>query len=126
MSSTYTTRLRLEKQGSGENASTWGDKLNESVIDLVDSAVGAVTSISLAGVGTAYTVSSADGVGDEARSAVLYFHGSVSTAVSITIPAVEKTYIVGNLTGGGFGIKIKPAGGKRRNNSFRADYSHIY
>ena len=34
MSSSYTTRLRLEKQGSGENASTWGDKLNDSVIDL--------------------------------------------------------------------------------------------
>jgi len=111
MSSTYTTRIRLEKQGSGENASTWGDKLNESVIDLVDSAVGAVTSISLAGVGTAYTVSSADGVSDEARSAVLYFHGSVSTAVSITIPAVEKSYIIGNNTTGGFGVKIKPAGG---------------
>ncbi len=111
MSSTYTTRIRLEKQGSGENASTWGDKLNESVIDLVDSAVGAVTSISLAGVGDAYTVSSADGVSDEARSAVLYFHGSVSTAVSITIPAVEKSYIIGNLTSGGFGIQIKPAGG---------------
>ena len=71
MSSTYTTRLRLEKQGSGENASTWGDKLNESVIDLVDSAVGAVTSVDLSGVGTAFTVSTADGVSDQARSALL-------------------------------------------------------
>ena len=74
MASTFTTRIRLEKQGSGENASTWGDKLNDAVIDLVDSAVGAVTSIDLGGVGTAYTVSTGDGVADEARSAVLYFH----------------------------------------------------
>ena len=111
MSSTYTTRLRLEKQGSGENASTWGDKLNESVIDLVDSAVGAVTSVDLSGVGTAFTVSTADGVSDQARSAVLYFHGSCSTAVSITVPAVQKTYILDNQTSGGFDLKLKPTGG---------------
>ena len=111
MASTFTTRIRLEKQGSGENASTWGDKLNDAVIDLVDSAVGAVTSIDLAGVGTAYTVSTADGVADEARSAVLYFHGSCSTAVSITVPAVQKTYLIDNQTAGGFSIKLKPAGG---------------
>ena len=111
MSSSYTTRLRLEKQGSGENASTWGDKLNDSVIDLVDSAVGAVTSIDLSGVGTAFTVSTADGVSDQARSAVLYFHGSCSTAVSITVPAVQKTYIFDNQTSGGFSLKLKPAGG---------------
>jgi len=111
MASTFTTRIRLEKQGSGENASTWGDKLNDAVIDLVDSAVGAVTSIDLGGVGNAYTVSTGDGVADEARSAVLYFHGSCSTAVSITIPAVQKTYILDNQTSGGFSIKLKPAGG---------------
>ena len=111
MSSTYTTRLRLEKQGSGENASTWGTKLNDAVIDLVDSAVGAITSIDLSGVGTAFTVSTADGALDQARSAVLYFHGSVSTVVSITVPAVEKVYILGNLTSGGHALMLKPAGG---------------
>ena len=111
MATSYTTRIRLAKQGSGENASTWGDILNDEVIDLVDSAVGAVTSIDLAGVGNAYTVSSADGVSDQARSAVLYFHGSCSTAVSITVPAVEKTYIFDNQTSGGFDLKLKPAGG---------------
>jgi len=111
MSSTYTSILRLEKQGSGENASTWGEKLNDSVIDLVDSAVGAVTSIDLSGVGTAFTVSTADGAADQARSAVLYFHGSVSTAVSITVPAVDKTYIFSNRTAGGHDLKLKPAGG---------------
>ena len=111
MATSYTTRIRLAKQGSGENASTWGDILNDEVIDLLDSAVGAVTSIDLAGVGNAYTVSSGDGVPDEARSAVLYFYGSCSTAVSITVPAVQKTYIFDNQTSGGFDLKLKPAGG---------------
>ena len=35
MASTYTTRLRLEKQGTGENANTWGDKTNDT-FDLID------------------------------------------------------------------------------------------
>ena len=38
MPSTYTTRLRLEKQADGENIGTWGDVLNEQLIDLLDDA----------------------------------------------------------------------------------------
>ena len=38
MASTYTTRLRLEKQGTGENANTWGDKTNDT-FDLLDEAI---------------------------------------------------------------------------------------
>ena len=34
MASTYTTRLRLEKQATGENANTWGDKTNSN-FDLI-------------------------------------------------------------------------------------------
>ncbi len=37
MASTYTSRLRLELQGNGENPNTWGQKLNQSVIELIDS-----------------------------------------------------------------------------------------
>jgi hypothetical protein len=114
MSSSYTTRLRLEKQGAGENATTWGTILNTAALDLVDAAVGAVTTIDLAGEG-AYTVSSAEGVPDEARSAVLYFTGSCSADVVITVPAVQKVYIVDNETtadgSDAWAVNIKPVGG---------------
>ena len=114
MASSYTTRLRLEKQGTGENATTWGSKLNTATIDLIDAAVGAVTTIDLAGVG-AYTVSSAEGAADEARSAVLYFTGSCSADVVITVPAVQKFYIIDNETtadgSDAWAVNIKPVGG---------------
>ena len=114
MSSSYTTRLRLEKQGAGENATTWGTILNTAAIDLVDAAVGAVTTIDLAGEG-AYTVSSAEGAPDEARSAVLYFTGSCSADVVITVPAVQKVYIIDNETvadgSDAWAVNIKPVGG---------------
>lgn len=47
MASTYTTRIRLEKQGDGENPNSWGDILNQNVIDLVDSVVAAYTTVSI-------------------------------------------------------------------------------
>ena len=38
MASTFTTRLRLEKQATGENANTWGDKTNTN-FDLIDESI---------------------------------------------------------------------------------------
>ena len=39
MASTFTSRIRLEKQGDGENPNSWGLILNQNVIDMVDEAV---------------------------------------------------------------------------------------
>ena len=39
MASTYTTRIGLEKQGDGENPNTWGLRLNQNVIDLIDEGI---------------------------------------------------------------------------------------
>ena len=110
MASSYSSRLRLEKQGDGENATTWGTKLN-TLIDLVDTAISGVTSINVGGLGSPYTVSSANGVSDEARSSVLYIHGSCSAAVSIVVPAVEKVYVIDNATSGSQDLVLEPTGG---------------
>ena len=47
MASSYTSRIRLTKQGDGENPNTWGTILNNQVIDLVDDAVAAYTTTSI-------------------------------------------------------------------------------
>ena len=39
MASTYTTRIRLEKQGDGENPNSWGAILNQNVIELSGTSV---------------------------------------------------------------------------------------
>ena len=46
MSSTYTTNLRLTKQGDGDNPNTWGEVLN-NVISLVDQAVASDANMAL-------------------------------------------------------------------------------
>jgi len=105
MPSTYTTRLRLEKQADGENANTWGDRLNQQVIDMVDEAVGGVVVVSTTGATTTLTTN--DGAADQARNAVLRIEGTLGSNATIEIPTVEKTYIVDNQTSGAYTVKLK-------------------
>ena len=90
MASTYTTRIRLEKQGDGENPNSWGDILNQNVIDLVDSAVAAYTTVSIS-VGDV-TLTTNDGSLDQARSAFIEFVGELTTSINVIIPGVSKGY----------------------------------
>ena len=90
MASTYTTRIRLEKQGDGENPNSWGDILNQNVIDLVDSAVAAYTTVSISAGDVTLTTN--DGSSDQARSAFLEFVGELTTSINIIIPGVSKGY----------------------------------
>ena len=90
MASTYTTRIRLEKQGDGENPNSWGDILNQNVIDLVDSAVAAYTTVSIS-VGDV-TLTTNDGSSDQARSAFLEFVGELTTSINVIVPGVSKGY----------------------------------
>jgi len=100
MPSTYTSRIRLEQQADGENPNSWGDILNQNVIDMVDDAVGAYVTIGSTGVqlvnDTALTTN--NGATDEARSASLELQGYVvsASAANIILPAVGKTYVVHN------------------------------
>jgi hypothetical protein len=94
MPSTATTRLRLEKQGAGENSNTWGTKLN-TLFDLLDHAVAGITSFTLSG---SKTLSSNNYAADEARGLILNI--TSGTGGTVTIPNSEKAYLVRNATSG--------------------------
>ena len=47
MASTFTSRIRLNKQGDGDNPNSWGVVLNDGVISLVDDAIAGYTTVSL-------------------------------------------------------------------------------
>ena len=96
MSSTYTSRINLELQADGENANTWGQRLNNNVIQLVDDAIAGYTPISIGSA--SYTLSENNGASDEARSAMLEFTGVVSTSINVIIPSQSKFYIVRDKT----------------------------
>ncbi len=92
MPSTYSSSLRLELQATGENANTWGVKTNNN-LNLLQQAIAGYEAIDISG-GSSYVVSAADGVSDQARNAVLDLTGTVTSAISVVVPDVEKTYWV--------------------------------
>lgn len=94
MPSTATTRLRLEKQGNDENDSTWGTKAN-TVFDLIDHAIAGMTSFTLSG---SKTLSNTNYAADEARA--IFLNITSGTGGTVTIPNVEKVYVVRNATSG--------------------------
>jgi len=89
MASTYTSNIRLTKQGDGDNPNTWGTVLNNQVISLVDDALAAYTTVSIGSVATV-TLSAVNGGLDTPRSAFLHLKGSVggvANTISLIIPA---------------------------------------
>lgn len=110
MASTFTTRIRLNKQGTGDNDSTWGTVLNDEVIDLTDFAIAGYTTISLAGGDVSLTAN--DGTADEARSAMLELTGTLTGDTGVYLPSgITKSYIVKNNTSGAFAATVLIDGG---------------
>ena len=96
MASTYTTRIRLEKQEDGANPNSWGTVLNQNVIDLVDDAIAAYTTVSLSAIDV--TLTNIDGQADQARSAFIELQGALTADVNVVIPAKSKGYFIRNKT----------------------------
>lgn len=110
MASTYTTRIRLNKQGTGDNDSTWGTVLNDEVIDLTDFAIAGYTTISLVGGDVSLTAN--DGAADTARSAMLELTGTLTGDTGVYLPSgITKSYIVKNNTSGSYAATILIDGG---------------
>ena len=98
MASTYTTNLRLTKQGDGDNPNSWGQILNDGVISLADEAIAGYTTVS---IGSAATVNltANDGADDQSRSAFLEIKGSigtVATSIFLVVPSNTKSYSILN------------------------------
>lgn len=107
MPTSYTPLLGLALPVTGELAGTWGSTVNNAITSLLDTAVAGTTTLS---TDADVTLTTLDGIGNEARSAVLLWTASGSTTRYITAPARSKTYIVINATGSTQSIVIRGAG----------------
>lgn len=102
MASTF-SNLGLNLQTTGENSGTWGDLTNVNLQN-IDNAIAGVVTITLTGNTTlAFTTnSSSTTFTDQAgRNKTLILSGSLSaTTVTVTVPNIEKDYVVINNSGG--------------------------
>ena len=109
MASTFSTSLKLELIGNGDQSGTWGTTTNNNLGTLLEQAITGVQSIVM--VNADYTLTNYNGISDEARNAVLVVTGTNSAVRNIVAPSVNKTYIVNNSTTGGYAVNIKTSGG---------------
>lgn len=103
MPTTYSTSLKLSLIGDGEQSGTWGQTTNINLGTLLEQAITGVVAITMTDAN--YTLSSFNGVSDEARNAVLVVGGTNTAQRDIIAPAVEKLYAVKNSTGQNLRIK---------------------
>lgn len=108
MVSTYTPRGRLNKQGTNDNPTTWGQKLNDEVIELIDQQIDGVISVDITG-STDKTLTTANGATDQARYKVIVLTGAISTNINVIIPNVQKVYFFKASHTGGT-VTVKPTG----------------
>jgi hypothetical protein len=109
MASTYSTSLRIEQIGKGEQTGTWDVTSNRNLGTLLEHAISGVLACTMTDANK--TLTTVNGNTDEARYAVLNVTGTLSAQRDIIIPGVTKTYVVRNATTGGFSIRIKTSGG---------------
>ena len=109
MPSTYSTSLRLELIGNGEQAGNWGNTNNVNLGTLLEQAIAGVESVAISG--TSYTLTTGNGVSDQARNAVIVLTGTLAANCNVIVPTVDKTYTFRNATTGGFSVVVKTAAG---------------
>jgi hypothetical protein len=108
MASSYTTSLKIQQIGAGEQSGVWGSTTNTNW-NLIEQAVTGVAQITMAN--SNYTLSSLNGVSDEARCMVIVAGGTNSAVWQIVAPLVKKFYVVSNNTSGGYAVTIGGATG---------------
>ena len=104
MASTFSPSLKLELIGDGDQSGIWGQTTNNNLGTLLEQAIAGVVTITM--TDTNYTLTSFNGVADEARNQVIVATGTNSQQRNIIAPLVEKTYIIRNSTIGGFPVQI--------------------
>lgn len=118
MASTYSNSLRFELPGIGEQANTWGTTLNSFMGTLLEQAVSGYQTISMPD--SNYTLTTANGTTDQARSAVVELSGTLSADRDVIAPLKPKVYFIYNNTNRqitiraatGSGVQM-PAGARR-------------
>ena len=92
MPTSFTTNLRLSNPGLGDTG--WGSTVSNGMIDLVDPAISGTTSVSVTAGNV--TLTSLNGVADQARQMFLVATGTPGVPRDVIVPSTSKLYFVKN------------------------------
>jgi hypothetical protein len=114
MASTYSSNLKIELMGTGENAGTWGNITNTNLGTAYEQAViGLGNPDYTSDTNLTITLTNSNAA-QAARALVLNVtsvFGSLTQTRELIVPTIQKQYIVQNNTTGGQSITVKTSGG---------------
>ncbi len=110
MASTFTASSGLEKPGSGEQAGSWGETVNNN-FDIIDRVSSGFFNLSL--TGSSSTLTATDGTPSNGHYKVLFCTGTLGSLHTVTIAPNNKSklYLVNNATTGNQSVKFEQGGG---------------
>ena len=110
MATTYSDRLNLDLQTTGENSGTWGTITNNNLQKL-EAAIKGYVSVAVASTSDALTFEDGS-TGLEQDNAIIKLTGSLTGNTTMQCEAQENWFIVDNATSmGTYTLGFKPAGG---------------
>lgn len=109
MATSYSSLLRLELPGNGDQSGVWGATTNNNLGTLLDQAIAGTASITM--LDADYTLSAYNGVTDESRQMILNIGGALTNNRNIICPPTSKIYVIKNNTTGGFSVTLKTSSG---------------
>ena len=126
MASTYSSRLKLELQGTGENAGTWGDKTSNN-LDVLDAFAAGYLSKSVAGNSDVTLTTANASATAESSNKVIELTGTLTGNITVFIPAKENNYTFFNNTAGSFSVTIAATGHTANGVAItQGGHAHVY
>lgn len=121
--STYSTNLKIELIGNGEQSGTWGDTTNGNLGTVLEEAIVGKATVDFA-TNADKTITMGNGPAtSDARCLLLYLTatviGGLTATRTLTVPAIKKTYLIDNATtqsiiiSSGVGTTVTVPTGKR-------------
>ena len=95
MASTYSSNLKLQLMGTGDNAGTWGAVTNLNLGTALEEAVAGTIDVAFSSADVTLTLTDAN-TAQPARNMRLNLTGTSGGARSLIVPAIEKMYVVNN------------------------------
>jgi|DEB0MinimDraft_3_1074331.scaffolds.fasta_scaffold19710_2 hypothetical protein len=95
MASTYSTNLKLELIGTGEQAGTWGVTTNTNLGTALEQSIVGKADVAMSSTTITLSLTNSNAAQD-ARAIYLNLTGSPGGAAVLEVPAVQKPYIVKN------------------------------
>lgn len=109
MPTTYSTNLKLSLMATGENVNTWGSVTNSNLGTLLEQAIVGAGTVNMPDTDVTLTIN--DGAASTGRAVFLTLTGTLTATRTLTVPTINKNYIIYNNTTGSQPVLVKTSAG---------------